>query len=99
MVHTGLNSWKTGNSWRPVSEELIKESLQFLLNVENYPVMFMCSSGIHETGCLIGCLRKLQNWNFNSIIMEYRGFAGTKTRFAIEQFIELFDLYVRPPDL
>jgi hypothetical protein len=40
----------------------------------------------------IGCFRKLLNWDFNSIITEYRSFAGSKSRYGNEQFIELFDL-------
>jgi protein tyrosine/serine phosphatase len=48
-------------------------------------------SGIHEVGILVGILRKLQHWNFSSIIFEYRSFAGPNARFNEEQFIELFD--------
>jgi hypothetical protein len=42
-------------------------------------------------GVLIGILRKLQHWNFSSIVFEYRSFAGPNARFNEEQFIELFD--------
>ncbi|EIE77595.1 hypothetical protein RO3G_02299 [Rhizopus delemar RA 99-880] len=52
----------------------------------------MCTSGIHETGTLVGCLRKLEGWNFSSIVTEYRAYAGSKARYVNEQFIELFDL-------
>lgn len=41
---------------------------------------------------VIGCLRRLQNWNLNSVVNEYRSFAGPKTRYVNEQFIELFDI-------
>ncbi|CAO3593813.1 unnamed protein product [Absidia cylindrospora] len=62
------------------------------LNVKTHPVLIMCTSGIHETGTLVGCLRKLECWNFSSIVTEYRSFAGSKARYVNEQFIELFDL-------
>ena len=52
----------------------------------------MCSSGIHETGALVGVLRKLQGWSLNAILMEYKAFAGTKERYMNQVFIELFDL-------
>ncbi|KAI9092152.1 protein-tyrosine phosphatase [Phlyctochytrium arcticum] len=78
--------------WRPVSEELVKDCLELVLNVQNHPIMVMCNSGINDTGTLIGCLRKLQGWNFNSIIVEYRSYAGSKSRYVNEQFIELFDM-------
>lgn len=48
----------------------MKEGLELVLNVENHPVLVLCTAGIHETGTFMGCLRKLQNWNFNSIIVE-----------------------------
>lgn len=40
----------------------------------------------------MGCLRRLQHWNFSSIIVEYRAYAGNKARYVNEQFIELFDV-------
>ncbi|CAG8435392.1 10752_t:CDS:2 [Funneliformis mosseae] len=95
LVHLGLRVWKFWKpnlGWRPVSEELIKDGLEMALDVENYPILVMCTSGIHETGTFVGCLRKLQNWNFNSIAAEYRCFAGNKARYVNEQFIELFDM-------
>jgi protein tyrosine/serine phosphatase len=102
LVHLGLSQLlKARNSWRPVSEELIKEGLEVLLNVEMHPVLIMCTTGVQETGALVGCLRKLQDWNFNSIVVEYRMFAGSKSRYQLEQFIELFDtdLVVLPENL
>jgi protein tyrosine/serine phosphatase len=89
------------NSWRPVPEELIKEGLEVLLNADMHPCLVMCTTGFQETGALVGCLRKLQDWNYNSIVVEYRAFAGNKSRYPIEQFIELFDtdLVVLPKNL
>ncbi|KAI8993696.1 protein-tyrosine phosphatase [Pilobolus umbonatus] len=94
LVHVGMATWKPTqpSTWRPVSEELVKEGLELILNVETHPILVMCTSGIHETGTLVGCLRKLEGWNFSSIITEYRSYAGTKARYVNEQFIELFDL-------
>ncbi|CAO3660835.1 unnamed protein product [Rhizopus stolonifer] len=94
LVHVGMATWKPTqpSTWRPVSEELIKEGLELILNVETHPILIMCTSGIHETGTLVGCLRKLEHWNFSSILTEYRAYAGSKARYVNEQFIELFDL-------
>jgi protein tyrosine/serine phosphatase len=50
----------------------------------------MCNLGRHKTGIVIGCFRKLQNWNLTSILSEYRRFALNKVKFDNEQFIELF---------
>ncbi|CAG8585919.1 6468_t:CDS:2 [Cetraspora pellucida] len=84
LVHLGIKVWKPTPGWQPVSEELIKDGLEMVLDTENYPMLVMCTSGIHETGTFIGCLRKLQNWNFTSIMVE--------ARYVNEQFIELFDM-------
>eukprot|EP00842_Homolaphlyctis_polyrhiza_P006456 jgi/Hompol1/6811/HPOL_005104-RA len=71
LVHLGFQQLvKPNASWRPVSEELIKEALELLLDATSHPILIMCTSGVHETGTLVGCLRKLQGWNFNSIVVE-----------------------------
>jgi tyrosine-protein phosphatase SIW14 len=49
-----------------------------------------CNKGKHRTGCLIGCLRKLQNWSLVPIFNEYARFAGTRVRLLDKQFIEFF---------
>lgn len=46
----------------------------------------------HRTGCLVGCLRKLQNWCLSSVFEEYQHFAGMKSRSADLRFIETFDI-------
>ncbi|KXS09319.1 protein-tyrosine phosphatase [Gonapodya prolifera JEL478] len=89
---SGIRFVHLGQAWKPNLEELMKEGLELILDKKNQPVMVMCTSGVHETGTLMGCLRKLQGWNFNSIVVEYHSFAGSKARFVNEQFIELFDL-------
>ncbi|KAI4369328.1 hypothetical protein MLD38_017779 [Melastoma candidum] len=45
-----------------------------------------------RTGCLVGCLRKLQNWCLNSLLEEYQHFAGEKSRPTDMRFIEAFDV-------
>ncbi|KAG5458414.1 MAG: tyrosine phosphatase family-domain-containing protein [Olpidium bornovanus] len=96
-----IPAWKRNVTWRPVSDELIKEGLELILNEENHPVLIQ--AGIHETGTFVGCLRKLQGWNFSSIVGEvrmcldhytrkYRSYAGSKARYVNEQYIELFDV-------
>ncbi|MQK95723.1 hypothetical protein EI021_30815, partial [Escherichia coli] len=48
--------------------------------------------GKHRTGCLVGCLRKLQNWCLSSVLEEYKHFAGTKWRETDYRFLEAFDV-------
>ena len=86
--HLGVTS--SNNAWDPITEEIVLAALEMILRKENYPVMVMCNLGRHRTGTVIGCLRKLQRWNYASIFEEYRRHAGQKVR-VIEQFIEIFD--------
>ncbi|KAK4535446.1 hypothetical protein CDCA_CDCA05G1471 [Cyanidium caldarium] len=99
LVHLGLRAYKTPEStWRPCPEELVKDALELVLTRSTHPLLVCDASGIHAVGVLVGCLRKLLGWNLNSIVNEYRSYAGTKTRYVDEQFIELFDTdLVHPP--
>jgi len=92
FIELGIRALQPKLTWKPVSEELIKEGLEIVLNVTNHPIVIICSTGIHQTGTLVACLRRLQNWNITSILDEYKRYAGTHTRYFNEQFIELFDV-------
>ena len=87
-----LGMQRPTNNWKPISEELVKEGIEFILDPKHQPALITCSTGIHETGVFVAILRKYQNWNLNSILMEYKSFAGTKSRYVNEQFIEAFDI-------
>eukprot|EP00050_Salpingoeca_kvevrii_P022114 m.121303 g.121303 ORF g.121303 m.121303 type:complete len:166 (-) comp9602_c0_seq4:2328-2825(-) len=78
-------------SSRLLSEEAVLAALQHILQLENYPILICCNLGRHNTGTVVGCLRKLQRWNLTSIFEEYRRFAGSKVNTLSEQFIEFFD--------
>ncbi|PVU92765.1 hypothetical protein BB559_003599 [Furculomyces boomerangus] len=92
QINLGLKTWQPDLEWKPVSEELVKEATEIILDKSFHPILLVCSSGIRETSTVVGCLRKLQNWNFNSIIFEYRRYSTSRARYAIELFIELFDI-------
>eukprot|EP01114_Cavostelium_apophysatum_P019317 TRINITY_DN6190_c0_g1_i2.p1 TRINITY_DN6190_c0_g1~~TRINITY_DN6190_c0_g1_i2.p1 ORF type:complete len:141 (-),score=4.20 TRINITY_DN6190_c0_g1_i2:27-449(-) len=44
-IHLGLKIWKPDATWKPVTEELIKEALEYVLDVRYHPIMVMCASG------------------------------------------------------
>ncbi len=73
-----------------ISERTIKRALHEVLDVSNQPIAICDPSGMQESGVLVGCLRRLQRWNFASILVEYRSFAGSRSRAAHERFIETF---------
>ncbi|KAJ3192846.1 tyrosine-protein phosphatase required for protection against superoxide stress (By similarity) [Irineochytrium annulatum] len=97
LYHLGGSA--SANAWDPISEEVVLEALELILDPKNFPLILMCNLGRHRTGTVVGCLRKLQRWNLTSIFEEYRRYAGPKVRVLNEQFIELFDIdLVKVPD-
>lgn len=53
--------------------------------------LWMCKLQ-HRTGCLVGCLRKLQNWCLSSVTEEYQRYAGAKSRLNDMKFLEAYDI-------
>ncbi|KNC80048.1 hypothetical protein SARC_07577 [Sphaeroforma arctica JP610] len=91
MIHLGKLTWSSA-SWKPMSDEMLKEGLQYVLDVERHPIMVTCTFGIYQTGTLVGCLRRLQNWNLNAILSEHNMYGGERTRYFNVLLIEIFDL-------
>ncbi|XP_044498570.1 tyrosine-protein phosphatase DSP3-like [Mangifera indica] len=83
-----------GKTDPPVSVpgDTIMAALKILIDVRNHPVLIHCNRGKHRTGCLVGCLRKLQNWVLSSVFEEYQLFAGVKSRTTDLRFIKTFDI-------
>jgi protein tyrosine/serine phosphatase len=73
------------SAWEPITEEVVLQALNLLVQPATYPAIVMCNQGRHRTGTVIGCLRKLQMWCLSSILEEYRRFAGPKVRVMNEQ--------------
>ncbi|XP_021719761.1 probable tyrosine-protein phosphatase At1g05000 isoform X2 [Chenopodium quinoa] len=75
-----------------IPEDRVREALKTALDAKNQPVLIHCKCGKHRTGCLVGCLRKLQKWCLSSIFDEYQRFAGVKSRISDQRFVETFDI-------
>jgi tyrosine-protein phosphatase SIW14 len=71
--------------WKPIRDEIVKSALEIIMDTRNHPVLLIdpyalfiqvqCNKadgrlGIHQTGCVVGALRVLQDWNFASILIE-----------------------------
>ncbi|KAJ5787242.1 hypothetical protein N7457_002232 [Penicillium paradoxum] len=69
----------------------INQILTLLINTENHPVLVHCNQGKHRTGCVIGCFRRLQLWDIDDIIAEYRQYAGPKARPLDESLIRAYE--------
>ncbi|XP_011100367.1 probable tyrosine-protein phosphatase At1g05000 [Sesamum indicum] len=75
-----------------IPEDKISEALKVTIDVKNHPLLIHCKRGKHRTGCLVGCLRKLQRWCLTSVFDEYQRFATVKARVSDQRFMELFDV-------
>ncbi|KAM2895708.1 hypothetical protein FF1_010773 [Malus domestica] len=75
-----------------ILKDTILEALKILIDGRNHPVLIHCKRGKHRTGCLVGCLRKFQNWCLSSVFEEYQRFAGVKSRPTDLRFIQGFDI-------
>ncbi|CAO2832577.1 unnamed protein product [Amaranthus hypochondriacus] len=75
-----------------IPEDVISKALRILIDVRNYPILIHCKRGKHRTGCVVGCLRRLQNWCLPSVFEEYQRFAGVKARANDMKFMERYDL-------
>lgn len=75
-----------------IPNDTIREALKVALDVRNHPLLIHCKRGKHRTGCLVGCIRRLQRWCLSSVFDEYQRFAGAKARLSDQRFIELFDI-------
>ncbi|PVU85739.1 hypothetical protein BB559_005602 [Furculomyces boomerangus] len=74
-----------------IPEDVMVKAVLTLLDTRNHPILIHCNKGKHRTGCLVGCMRKIQGWSYTSIFDEYRRFSAPKSRSMDQQFIELFD--------
>ncbi|XP_021294980.1 probable tyrosine-protein phosphatase At1g05000 [Herrania umbratica] len=75
-----------------IPEETIREALKVVLDEKNHPLLIHCNRGKHRTGCLVGCLRKVQRWCLSSIFDEYQRFAAAKARVSDQRFMERFEV-------
>ncbi|MCJ1323584.1 hypothetical protein MMC10_000245 [Thelotrema lepadinum] len=67
------------------------EALSVVCDARNYPMLIHCNKGKHRTGCVTGCYRKMNGWSMNSILDEYRHYAGAKARSLDEKYMAEFD--------
>lgn len=102
----GYKAWaseKQGINWihfyeksakEPFTEndrDVIKKTLEIILDSRNLPVLVHSNKGKHRVGVLVGVMRMLiQGWSLATIFDEYIKFAAGKGDADLE-FIEMFD--------
>jgi len=69
-----------------------------LLDQRNQPLFIHCRDGGHNTGLVIMCLRRLQNWNLSVIFSEFcRYVKGSEIRLSESQYVESFKAEITLP--
>ncbi|CAN8247744.1 unnamed protein product [Cochlearia groenlandica] len=90
LFEFGIDGYK--ETFVNISDHKFREALKVLLDEKNHPLLIHCNRGKHRTGCLVGCMRKLQKWCLTSIFDEYQRYAAAKARASDKRFMELFDV-------
>eukprot|EP00052_Salpingoeca_macrocollata_P007638 m.61268 g.61268 ORF g.61268 m.61268 type:complete len:175 (-) comp16162_c0_seq3:39-563(-) len=74
-----------------MTDDVIFGALEKILDPTNHPLLIHCNKGNHRTGCIVGCLRRMQSWSLAAIFDEYKRFTGANVRALDYQVIELFE--------
>lgn len=88
-----LTSKSKNDQWMLIERNIIAGAFELLLNKSKHNILL-----IDSTSTLVGILRKIQKWNFNSIINEYRIYSGNsnKSNYYAENFLELLQTELIP---
>lgn len=87
LVHVGLRPWRASSNALVLSEDLLQDSFDYVLDKTNYPILILDS-----TNAFVGVLRKMLKWNYSSVVSEYRIFSGAKPHYMAEIFLEMVDI-------
>ncbi|ODQ82064.1 hypothetical protein BABINDRAFT_114955 [Babjeviella inositovora NRRL Y-12698] len=77
--------------WMVIKGLIIAKVFELLLNRRLFNVLL-----VDSTETLVGVLRKIQRWNYTSIINEYRLYAGNKSNYFAENFLEMVRVELLP---
>lgn len=72
-------------------DDTLSEAILFIMNPRNHPVYVHCNQGRHRTGCVVACLRKIQQKPMDEILDEYDTYAHPKPRKGDLELIRKFD--------
>ncbi|KAK6461410.1 putative tyrosine phosphatase [Scheffersomyces coipomensis] len=92
-LHTNKNK---NEQWMLIEKSIIIKSFEILLNKNKNNILLVDSSST-----LVGILRKIQKWNFNSILNEYRIYTGNSStsNYFAENFLELIQIELIPYEI
>ncbi|KAG5178348.1 tyrosine phosphatase family-domain-containing protein [Tribonema minus] len=74
-----------------MDEQAVAQALDLIADPKSRPILVHCLTGKSRTGCVVGCLRRLQGWSLAAIFDEYLRFSAGSGSLLDMQFIELWD--------
>lgn len=78
--------------------QLVASILSILIDPKYHPLFIHCRDGAHNTGIVVMCLRRLQNWTLSAILDEFIRYTKTNDiSFKEKQFVESFHSTVTVP--
>lgn len=83
----GLRPWRASSNALVLSEDLLQDSFNYVLDKTSYPILILDS-----TNAFVGALRRMLKWNYSSVVAEYRIFSGAKSHYMAEIFLEMIDI-------
>jgi hypothetical protein len=90
LIHLALQPWRSSFDWNLLGREMLQDALTYVLDKRNHPLIV-----VDGTNAFAGVLRKIQHWNYAAIVSEYRAYAGSRTHYMTEIFLEMLDVVVR----
>lgn len=89
----GNGGSKENNLWMLIEPGLIEGAFEIIFNKNRHNVLV-----VDLSLTLVGILRRIQKWNFNSIVNEYRIYTGnsSKNNYNAENFLELLEIELVP---
>ena len=79
--------------WMLIEKNLILRAFELILNRNKHNLLL-----VDSLLTLVGILRKIQRWNFNSVVNEFRTYAGSssKNNYFAENLLDLIQLELIP---
>jgi len=98
MKHFQVPKFKEEESAISLEPAIVAQVLQELISLKNLPLFMHCLDGAHNTGLVIMCLRKLENWTLSVIFNEFTRFTRDSQVHSNEsEFVENFKTQIMIP--
>lgn len=95
LIWHQVDKYNDGFSHTP---QLVASILSELIEPCNHPLFMHCRDGGHNTGLVVMCLRRLQNWSLPNIYEEFMRYTkSNEISFREKQFVESFHAKVSVP--